>query len=201
MNVISVAIVSTNNTPLFLKDFRDEESSSSLLPCGDIPEAELFGLKTITTSTKSGGSTGTDGFSSRAKECSLRQQFILHAALDRFEELAGPPPGVAWRQPGAYGADAMWVGLLCPVEEMRVYGYMTTSKLKLMAVVEDTLDSFQGLQGKLLEDEVKQLFIRIHELLVEYTLNPFNPIDGRKFSSPSFDKRVSDTVRQFNRTV
>jgi trafficking protein particle complex subunit 2 len=90
--------------------------------------------------------------------------------------------------------------LLCPVEEMRVYGYVTTSKLKLMAVVEDTSSSASPLQGKVVEDNVKQLFVRIHELLVEYTLNPFNPIDGRKISSPTFDKRVSETVRHFNRT-
>ena len=192
MNVLSVAIVGTNNTPLFLKDFTDESSSWC-----DIPEAELFGLATTTTPVSSSGSSST---TTTKKECSLRQQFILHAALDRFEELAGPPPSVAWREPGAQGADAMWVGLLCPVEEMRVYGYMTTSKLKLMAVVEDS-SSLASLQGKLVEDDVKQLFVRIHELLVEYTLNPFNPIDGRKISSPRFDKRISDTVRQFNRTV
>lgn len=53
----------------------------------------------------------------------LRLQFILHDALDRFEQLEGPPPGYAWRTgSGVSGADAMFVGLLQPVEELLVYG-------------------------------------------------------------------------------
>jgi hypothetical protein len=146
MTLISLAIVGKNNEPLFLKEFRDETDAD------DIPEAELFGL-TISTGA-------TDGFSARAKECSLRQQFILHAALDRFEELAGPPPGYGWREPGSSGNDAMWVGLLCPVEEMRVYGYMTTTRIKIMAVVEDTMPS-QPSQSQVMEKDIKQLMVRL----------------------------------------
>jgi hypothetical protein len=187
MTLISLAIVGKNNEPLFLKEFRDESSTQ------DIAEAELFGL------TLSSG-MGTDGFSSKAKECSLRQQFILHAALDRFDELAGPPPGYGWRESGASGTDAMWVGLLCPVEEMRVYGYTTTTRLKLLAVVDDTT-STRRVESQIMEDEVKQLLIKIHELLVEYTLNPFNNIGDHKISSTRFDKGVSDCVGLFNRTV
>jgi trafficking protein particle complex subunit 2 len=185
MTLISLAIVGKHNEPLFLKEFRDDVTST------DIPEAELFGL-----TVQSG--MGTDGFSSRAKECSLRQQFILHAALDRFDELVGRD--LSWRDPGANGADAMWVGLLCPVEDMRVYGYMTTTKLKLMAVVEDIVTS-RPIQAKVMEEELKQLLIAIHELLVEYFLNPFNKIDDNKISSPRFNKGVLDSVSQYNRTV
>lgn len=149
MAMLSLAIVGKNNEPLFLREFREESAGGFL---NDVPEAELFGL----TVSSSGGLT--DGFSSKAKECSLRQQFILHAALDRFDELSGPPPGFAWRAPGSTGTDAMWVGLLCPVEEMRVYGYMTTTKLKLMAVVEDSLDTKLN-QNRVMEDEVKQVLV------------------------------------------
>ena len=210
MNVISIGIVGTNNEPLFLKEFADNESASALLSNWDIPEAELFGLTTTTTTTtttppsnssRASVTSGTDGFSSKAKGCSLRHQFILHAALDRFEELAGPPPGLGWREPGSSGTDAMWVGLLCPVEEMRVYGYMTTTKLKIMAVVEDTVPSRQEIQARILEDDLKKLFVQIHNVYVEYTLNPFNPIDGQMIQSSRFEKHVSDCVLRFNRTV
>lgn len=115
MALRSIAIVGKKGQPLYLKEFHSPEKLDD-----DIPEAELFGLA---ISGKSSGST--DGFSTKAKVCSLSHQFILHAALDRFEELAGPPPGFGWKDPGAFGADAMWVGLLCPVEEMRVYGEST----------------------------------------------------------------------------
>jgi len=106
MSVISLAIIGKNNTPLYLREFFDEDDDSSR----DLitSEAELFGLP------KPPSSTGSS--------CSLRQQFLLHAALDRFEQLSGPPPGNAWRKPGVMGTDAMFVGLLCPVEDMRIYG-------------------------------------------------------------------------------
>eukprot|EP00957_Ditylum_brightwellii_P168112 12798386-Ditylum_brightwellii.AAC.1 len=53
------------------------------------------------------------------ESCSLRHQFILHSALDRLEELTA---GNRWRAPGSVGSDAMWVGMLCPVDELKVYG-------------------------------------------------------------------------------
>lgn len=187
MTLISLAIVGKRNEPLFLKEFRDDVTSM------DIPEAELFGL-----AVQSG--MGTDGFSARAKECSLKQQFILHAALDRFDELLGVGGDHSWRDPNATGADAMWVGLLCPVEDMRVYGYVTTTKIKLMAVVEDIITS-RPIQTKVMEEELKQLLISIHKLLVEYIMNPFNKIDDNKINSPRFNKGVLDSVSQFNRTV
>ena len=99
MSVISLAIIGKNNLPIYLKEFTESEISMS--------EADLFGLEATTSSTTS---------------CSLRQQFLLHAALDRFEQLEGPSPGFAWRTPGVTGIDAMFVGLLLPVEDMRIYG-------------------------------------------------------------------------------
>ena len=54
---------------------------------------------------------------------SLTQQLVLHASLDRFEELAARS-NIRWRMPGSSNsATAMWMGLLCEVEERwNVYG-------------------------------------------------------------------------------
>jgi hypothetical protein len=100
----SLAIIGKNNEPLYLKEFLDENA----LPLAS--EEELFGLAPKLAN------------SNRGSCCSVQQQFLLHTALDRFEHLAGPPPGCAWRAPGVIGTDAMWVGLLYPVEDMRIYG-------------------------------------------------------------------------------
>ena len=108
MAALSLAIVGKNNEPLYMKEFRNDS-------VGDIVhEEEWFGLSL--------GLEGADGVQSHGFDCSIRHQFIFHAALDRFEQLAGPSPGLGWRKPGTSGTDAMFVGLLCPVEEMRVYG-------------------------------------------------------------------------------
>jgi hypothetical protein len=113
MTAISLAIVAKSSEPLYIKEFFDEGSKHE----GDlISEEELFGLPAPTENSNESSSN------KQHPDCSLRQQFILHAALDRFEQLDGPPPGYAWRSPGVSGADAMFVGLLCPVEDMRVYG-------------------------------------------------------------------------------
>ena len=141
MSLLSLAIVGKNNEPLFMKEYTSDSD--------DLPEAELFGLKVSTG--------GTDGFSAKGKEISLKQQFILHAALDRLEELDGPPPGFAWRSQDVTGTDAMWIGLLLPVEEMRVYGYMTTTKVKFMAVVDD--NAVDPTSQKVKENDVKRLMV------------------------------------------
>ena len=104
MSAVSFAIIGKSNEPLYLKEFPRQEGKAEEV----VSEEELFGLPPPSTP--------------RHVDCSLRQQFLLHDALDRFEQLAGPQPGYAWRAPGVSGTDAMWVGLLCPVEDLRVYG-------------------------------------------------------------------------------
>ncbi|KAL7557496.1 hypothetical protein ACA910_005252 [Epithemia clementina (nom. ined.)] len=84
--------------------------------------------------------SGTATF--KAIRISLKQEFILHAALDRFEQLSGPPPGYAWRRgigntTGSDNHHPMYMGLLCPVEDLRVYGYMTTTQIKFFVVIVD----------------------------------------------------------------
>jgi hypothetical protein len=114
MTAISLAIVAKSSEPLYIKQFFDKGSSNE----DDlVSEEELFGLPAHPENSNESSSPNK-----QHPDCSLRQQFILHAALDRFEQLDGPPPGFAWRSPGVSGADAMFVGLLCPVEDMRVYG-------------------------------------------------------------------------------
>lgn len=44
-------------------------------------------------------------------------------------------------QSGAADASTdMFLGHLCPIDEFRVYGYMTSTRLKLLAVLEDVND-------------------------------------------------------------
>lgn len=141
MSAISLAVIGKGNEPLYIRDFCENVTRDDWE--GD---KELFGLSVVSSSATPTTSTNVEPMDSaattstttsttprRAKrshntsssgsvQCSLRQQFILHAALDRFDQLAGPHQGFAWRTPGAFGSDAMFVGLLCPVEDMRVYG-------------------------------------------------------------------------------
>ena len=102
MAAIALAILGKRNEPLYLREFTSGQNEPG------ISEEELFGLKPAVE----------DSVSSH-KDCSVKQQFILHAALDRFDQIVARGQ---WRKQGAAGTDAMFVGLLCPVEDMRVYG-------------------------------------------------------------------------------
>ena len=116
MAAIAIAVVGKNNHPLYMKEFR---------PAEDLSDDTLFGLPSSSShedERKNSDSSMPGGF-----QCSSRYQFIMHAALDRFEKLAGPPPGYG-------GTDGMFVGLLAPIEEMRVYGKSFSNWKKLTLV-------------------------------------------------------------------
>ena len=56
--------------------------------------------------------------------------------------------------------DANFVGLLCPVEDFRVYGYVTATKIKFIVVVED--DEMISLSDQPAVDErIKALLVCI----------------------------------------
>lgn len=112
MSALSLAIIGKNNEPLYLKEFR--EVGFPLV----VDDETLFGLSMRSHQDEKSSKDWSGGFA-----CSSRYQFIMHAALDRLEQLAGPPPGYGWRKSSTIaGTDAMFVGLLQPMEEMRVYG-------------------------------------------------------------------------------
>jgi hypothetical protein len=135
MAAVSLAVIGKNNEPLYIREFNasDDTSRSSLSPPSVVvghvdDDAALFGLTSasMSLSTSSTSSSSSLPPTIGTPKCSLRQQFILHAALDRFDQVlagGGQPNGHAWRASNAaVGTDAMWVGLLCPVEDLRIYG-------------------------------------------------------------------------------
>eukprot|EP00956_Cyclotella_meneghiniana_P011750 scaffold16521_cov66-Cyclotella_meneghiniana.AAC.13 len=96
-------------------------------------------------------------FTENSHAMSLTNQLVLHASLDRFEEMARSSNGaVRWRMPGSNGANAMWMGRLCEVEERwNVYGeclciggegYLTNTGIKFMIIVENVQINEDGIQ-------------------------------------------------------
>jgi len=187
MALVSLAVVGRENEPLYLREFRPLNKGSAF---------ENESLVTETTKEDDPFGFFTESRSCSHDDCSLRYQFIIHAALDRFEEITGPLADNRWRTPGATGSNAMWVGLLCPIEEVRVYGYLTNTNIKFMAVIEDGEDRRQPIR----ESDLKSLFAKLHELYVEYTLNPFSQLRG-KISSNRFDIGVKQHVDSYNEKI
>lgn len=183
MAAISLSVIGKNDEPLYVRQF-DEVLSADLMS-----EELLFGLQSIEPSKEAINGDST--------LCSARHQFVMHAALDRFEQLAGPLPGYGWRKPGASGVDGMFVGLLCPIEDLRVYGYVTTTRIKILLVVED--DAVPEMQSSI-DNDIKSLLSKIHQLFIEdHLLNPFKDI-GSKIVSKRFDRLVYQHISDFNQS-
>ncbi|GKZ01437.1 trafficking protein particle complex subunit 2-like protein [Mayamaea pseudoterrestris] len=173
MAAIALAILGKKNEPLYLREFQSNHHDSA------VTEEELFGLE-----------SAADDHQSEAEKCSVKQQFILHAALDRFDQIVSRGQ---WRKQGDAGTDAMFVGLLCPVEDMRVYGYMTTTQIRILLSVQDNPDQPQHA----VDQSIQRLLAQIHKFYVEYTLNPFTELNST-IQSQKFDKNIQQTVNAFN---
>ena len=73
---------------------------------------------------------------------------------------------------------------------------MTTTLIKLLLTVEDSLE---GLNDQAAVDEsIKNLFVEIHRIYTEFTLNPFSPLGGPIVSS-RFDDKIQECVSCYNR--
>ena len=59
---------------------------------------------------------------------------------------------------GFRGAEYMWVGFLCLVDEYRFYGYITNTNVKIIVAVED--DLLPGSEMQIVRDsEVKKTLV------------------------------------------
>ena len=228
--LVSIALIGRNNEPLYLRDFpsggisgvgtlvssspdSDNTTTGSNNNNNDISntmnmeEDDPFGFMLTTTTIQN-----EDGSSSQYTSC-LRHQFMVHASLDAFEEQ------VQMRQKAASSSQVShdcYMGLLCPIEELRVYGYMTKTGVKIIIMLEDTLDFYQFYQQRetsnsssfpgsassstnaTQEAEIKSLFAKIHVLYVQYLMNPFAKLKG-KITSKKFDQSILTYVEQFNK--
>mmetsp|Transcript_18950 Transcript_18950/g.44884 ORF Transcript_18950/g.44884 Transcript_18950/m.44884 type:complete len:228 (-) Transcript_18950:8-691(-) len=194
MSLFSVAVLSKDNRPLYLKEFNGSSGSASvegssrsgdtLTSSDDLFDLarEASTLSVSSTSTSSAGGARSAGplNAGIGQSCSIDQQFILHAALGRLEQLTEPKgQGAAWRfgRPNQLGHEAMWVGLVGHVDDVRLYAYVTTTKVKIIVACEDTSLPGQAEQGRAHDVALKNLMIKIHSLYCDHIANPFTDIN------------------------
>ncbi|KAF0696782.1 Aste57867_12444 [Aphanomyces stellatus] len=106
----------------------------------------------------------------------LSFHYIAHIALDIVEEKV------------KLSKDDVYLGFLGPVEDFRVYGYVTNTLVKFIVVVQDT---------PVKDSEMRVFFSEIHKLYVNAMSNPF-AILGERITSEKFDKKVYNLVLQHN---
>ena len=83
----------------------------------------------------------------------------------------------------------MYLGLLFPFEEYCIHGYLTNTRIKLIAVVdeEDAKDA-----------EMRALFRRLHTLYIDTISNLFFAADAELSTSTSFQRQLERIVEAYN---
>jgi len=106
-------------------------------------------------------------------------------------------------------------------------GYITTTKLKIVAVFEDDVLSDLPIEQQEKDALIKAFMVRrslpislfgvpyvisnrsapllfqanVHTVYVDYLLNPFNKVGETKIESESFDKAICNAAKNFNQEV
>ena len=78
-----------------------------------------------------------------------------------------------------------YLGLLYPIEELRVYGYQSNSRIKLIVVLDE---------DEVKDAEMKALFRRLHALYVDTVSNPFISPDTELYDCTSFGRQIERIV-------
>lgn len=95
---------------------------------------------------------------------------MMHAALDRLEEIFGSPKffDIVKMQRGS-----KWLGSLLPMEDSEIYGYVTTSSIKILVLI----------QRESVIPLSKRKDANIHALCVSLVMMRFGIRIGRMFTS------------------
>ena len=123
-----------------------------------------------------------------------RLQLAIFASLDTIAEKVPDTrtinPLNPQQTPTAAPTDK-FLGLLFPVEDLKLFGFLTNSNTKIILVVRDIL---------LREDKVRELFRNVHRLLVDVQSNPFSSFDGR-ITAPAFEEGIYRLVEKANDVI
>ena len=85
----------------------------------------------------------------------------------------------------------MYLGLLYPTEEFRVYGYVTNSRVKIVLVLDAG-------GGALKDPELRNVFRKLHAAYIDVVANPFY-IPCQRISSARFDALAAEISRGVGR--
>lgn len=198
MAAIALAIFGKNNSSIYLREFISDTGGDSIESPNnsgndyDNDEGVLFGMEPLSASTSILKS------SNESCCCSVRHRFVLHSALDRLEQLTTNPDGTMKKKIAINNAkNNNFLGLLLPIEETRVYGYITNTQIKFILIVEDDDN---------IVVEIQRLFNDIHESYIQDIMNPFREQCAVKTNiatttcSNQFDDRIQKHIANFNQS-
>lgn len=115
-------------------------------------------------------------------ENELKFHYTVHTCLDVIEEK------ISSGSRSINDPRELYLGLLYPTEDYKVYGYVTNTKVKFVIVVESS-------NTQLRDSEIRTMFKTLHNAYVSVMCNPFH-VPGDNITSRSFEKVVSQMMVQ-----
>ena len=168
--IVAVCLVARDDTPLFFRHFA---AASATAPAAAAACADA---------DADAGGEDEEAEEEAEAVAAARLQLAVYASLDLLEERARPvsfPPASASASapapppqsalPGGAETRDPFLGLLMPVDDLKVFGYASGTQLRVLVVMRDVL---------LREDRVRELFSRLHRLYVDAVCAPFSPAGG-----------------------
>eukprot|EP01111_Echinosteliopsis_oligospora_P005827 TRINITY_DN1952_c0_g1_i2.p1 TRINITY_DN1952_c0_g1~~TRINITY_DN1952_c0_g1_i2.p1 ORF type:complete len:116 (-),score=14.69 TRINITY_DN1952_c0_g1_i2:191-538(-) len=83
----------------------------------------------------------------------MKFHYIVHSSLDVVDERT---------KKTSQGTAEMYLGLLCPTEDYKVYGYITNTKIKLIVVMLDDMEVKDADVKSVFSDTFLTFFFIIH---------------------------------------
>lgn len=101
----------------------------------------------------------------------LKFWYTIHTSLDVVEEKTKRPE-----------SKDLYLGLLYLIEDYRIYGFITNTKIKILIIIETSNQQYQ-------DPEIKIMFKKLHTCFISATCNPFYEI-GTQIKSKKFEDLV-----------
>ncbi|XP_075017763.1 LOW QUALITY PROTEIN: trafficking protein particle complex subunit 2-like protein [Calonectris borealis] len=115
-------------------------------------------------------------------ENELKFHYTVHTSLDVVDEK------ISAMGKALVDQRELYLGLLYPTEDYKVYGYVTNSKVKFVMVVDSSNTALR-------DNEIRSMFRKLHNSYTDIMCNPFyNP--GDRIQSRAFDNMVNSMMMQ-----
>ena len=179
-NLTGIAVIGKNNEPLYLRncceDEQNQHSSADENAAAKEGDQDPFGF--------------SQSLSDPQGSMPLQLQLVAYAALDSLDELL--VSGQTKQQPVIKKSNSSmpnWVGLLLELDEQAVYGYVSATNIKYLALT----------KGRS-EVKVMHAFLKeIHQHFISYVMNPFANTRG-PITSTLFDEQVRKSAERVRKS-
>uniref|UniRef100_A0A8D1FBA0 Trafficking protein particle complex subunit 2-like protein n=1 Tax=Sus scrofa TaxID=9823 RepID=A0A8D1FBA0_PIG len=111
-------------------------------------------------------------------ENELQFHYMLHTSLDVVDEK------ISAMGKALVDQRELYLGLLYPTEDYKVYGYVTNSKVKFVMVVDSSNTALR-------DNEIRSMFRKLHSSYTDVMCNPFYTPGDRIQSRSASQRRFS----------